>query len=195
MIEIINAAWIQPSVKRKISEVFVDGYSKELAFFSKSESRLVDAFEHMFIVDAFYVAMIDGEIVGITACTNDKMRPIDPKSQELISHLGYVKGSIAHFSFQRIFQKPGFVMGDRMGYIEFVATAKNHRGKGVATAMMNYLFRLPSFDEYVLEVADTNENAVKLYERLGFKEFKRIRVKWSKISGVNERIYMKREIR
>jgi ribosomal protein S18 acetylase RimI-like enzyme len=43
----------------------------------------------------------------------------------------------------------------------------------------------------VLEVADTNLNAVNLYTKLGFKEFKRVEEKHSKASGINYLVYMK----
>jgi ribosomal protein S18 acetylase RimI-like enzyme len=76
--------------------------------------------------------------------------------------------------FKREFQKPPIEIGDKIASVEFVATASKFRGKGVASAIMNYLFTFPQYNEYVLEVADTNTNAVKLYEKLGYKEFKRI---------------------
>lgn len=62
-----------------------------------------------------------------------------------------------------------------------------------ATAIINYIFNFPQYNEFVLEVADTNINAVKLYQKLDFKEFKRKKQKHSKISGVNYLLYMKKE--
>jgi ribosomal protein S18 acetylase RimI-like enzyme len=56
---------------------------------------------------------------------------------------------------------------------------------------MNHFFALPQYDEYILEVADTNTAAVKLYEKLGYKEFKRIKEKHSRISGINYLIYVR----
>lgn len=81
--------------------------------------------------------------------------------------------------------------GDKYASVEFVATSSKFRGKGVATAIMNDLFSLQEYEHYVLEVAGTNTSAVKLYEKLWLKEFKRIKQKFSKISGINYRVYMK----
>ncbi|SES03248.1 Acetyltransferase (GNAT) family protein [Gracilibacillus ureilyticus] len=83
--------------------------------------------------------------------------------------------------------------GDKFASIEFVATSSAFRGKGVATAIMSYLLTLHEYDYYILEVADTNTNAVKLYEKLGFMEFKRVKQKFSKKAGINYRVYMKYE--
>ncbi|WP_330218430.1 GNAT family N-acetyltransferase [Sporosarcina globispora] len=73
----------------------------------------------------------------------------------------------------------------------FVATSVNYRGKGVATELLKTIMDSTSYDEYVLEVADTNTSAFKLYEKLGFAEFMRIPRKHSKRSGVNNLVYMK----
>ncbi|MCL2738268.1 MAG: GNAT family N-acetyltransferase, partial [Bacteroidales bacterium] len=46
----------------------------------------------------------------------------------------------------------------------------NYRKKGIATSIMEYIFALNMYEKYILEVLDTNENAIKLYKKLGFKE-------------------------
>lgn len=191
MIEIRRASELGENTRKKISEIFVDGFGKELTFFSKDSKQLARALEHMFVLDVFYVAIIDGEIAGITACTNGRMTSTVSNKKELIKHLGFLKGTIASYIFKREFEKLPIEVGDRMASVEFVATASKYRGKGVATAIMNHIFTLPQYDEYVLEVADTNTNAVKLYEKLGYKEFRRIKPKHSKISGINYLVYMK----
>ena len=82
-----------------------------------------------------------------------------------------------------------FEMKPDMGYVEFVATSEELRGRGVASNLINYFIEFPEYKEYVLEVADTNKSAVSLYEKLDFKEFKRIEMKNKKQSGVNYLLY------
>ena len=53
-----------------------------------------------------------------------------------------------------------------------VAVAPEHRGRGIATMLLERLFELTSGDGrrgYTLEVRVSNRNAIRLYERLGFK--------------------------
>jgi [ribosomal protein S18]-alanine N-acetyltransferase len=53
-----------------------------------------------------------------------------------------------------------------------IAVAPEHRRRGIAAAMFERLFELTSGDGrrgYTLEVRISNEAAIKLYERLGFK--------------------------
>jgi [ribosomal protein S18]-alanine N-acetyltransferase len=53
-----------------------------------------------------------------------------------------------------------------------VAVAPDHRGRGIATAMLQRLFELTAGDGrrgYTLEVRVSNRSAISLYEKLGFK--------------------------
>ena len=53
-----------------------------------------------------------------------------------------------------------------------VATAPEHRGRGIATALLEHLFELTAADGrrgYTLEVRVSNEHAIRLYEKLGFR--------------------------
>ncbi|SES03237.1 hypothetical protein SAMN04487944_115130 [Gracilibacillus ureilyticus] len=75
-IEIKPAKDLGEISKKKISEIFVDAFGKDLIFFSKDKTKLVRAFQHMFNFDVFYCALIDGEIAGITACTDGKVHSV-----------------------------------------------------------------------------------------------------------------------
>ena len=53
-----------------------------------------------------------------------------------------------------------------------VAVDPDHRGRGIATMLLERLFELTSVDArrgYTLEVRVSNETAIGLYERLGFQ--------------------------
>ena len=53
-----------------------------------------------------------------------------------------------------------------------IAVAPEHRRRGVATMLLERLFELTSGDDrrgYTLEVRVSNDGAIRLYERLGFK--------------------------
>jgi len=53
-----------------------------------------------------------------------------------------------------------------------VAVAPQHRGRGIATMLLERLFELTADDAhrgYTLEVRVSNDTAIRLYERLGFE--------------------------
>lgn len=191
MIEVKSAKVLGEGARQKISEIFVDGFGEHLRYFSNDTQTLADALAHMFVLDVFYVAVSDGEIAGITACTDGTVSSIKHNWRVLTRHLRLVRGTAANFVFNQEFQKPPMETGEKIASVEFVATASKFRGQGVATAIMNTLFALPQYEEYILEVADTNTNAVRLYEKLGYREFKRVKASHSKHSGINFLVYMK----
>ena len=78
------------------------------------------------------------------------------------------------------------------GSIEFVATAVEHRGKGAAFGLIEHIMAITRYKQYILEVADNNTAAIRLYEKLGFKEFKRT-PSLHKRAGFDYFLYMKKE--
>jgi ribosomal protein S18 acetylase RimI-like enzyme len=178
-------------IRTKISEIFVDGFEDWFVTLSKNKELLVKAFSHMFVLDMYYVAIIDNEIAGITACTNGIIGAMDHNRKELIKHFGFIKGSIINMIFNKEFGKPAIETGEKSGSIEFVATLRKYHRQGIASGLINGIIKMTEYNEYILEVADTNYNALKLYEKLGFKEFKRIEHKYKKQSGINYLAYMK----
>ena len=47
------------------------------------------------------------------------------------------------------------------------------------------------YDEFLLDVMDNNSAALKTYEKLGFREYKREPFRGGKNKGIKERVYMK----
>ena len=193
MFKILIASKHSEDAKDKISKIFVDGFYQWLLYFSKDKDKLVKAFSHMFNQDIFYIALSDGQICGIAACSDGKAKSVHLEKRELKKHLGLVKGTIASIVLKREFEEKQypFPLEPHTGYIEFVATAPEYRGKGVASGIITGIFKNTPYTNYVLEVADTNHNAVNLYTKLGFKEFKRVPEKHSKRSGINYLVYMR----
>jgi ribosomal protein S18 acetylase RimI-like enzyme len=190
MIEVKSTLSFGENIRRRMSEIFVDGFGKHFTFFSQDKEVLIRAFEHMFVLDVFYVAILDGKIVGIGACTDGKAYSVEPKWRELLTHFGLIKGTIAYFVLKHEFHKPAMRSGPRVASVEFFATDSRYRGKGIASAIIKYFLNNPEYDEFILEVADTNIDAVSLYKKLGFVEFARKKEKHPEVSGINYLIYM-----
>ncbi len=192
-VQVKPASDIGESVRSKFGAIFADGFSQWLQYFSKDNEKLAPAFAHMFILDAFYVAIVDGGIAGFSACTNGKTPPVRLDSKELRRHLGFLRGSIAGVMLKNELEnhRYPFPIEPETGSIEVVATGKEYRGKGVASSIIRHIISATPYRSYVLEVADTNTPAVSLYNQLGFKEFLRVPHKHSKHSGINFMVYMK----
>ena len=193
--EIKQAANFNDNIREKISEIFVDAFKKDLRIFSKDSTKLAKALAHIFILEYFYVAIIDNEIAGMIACMDKEHFCIKHNKKILVKHLGIVKGLLANTLFKHYFNKyPKYPIeiDDKTASVEFVATSSKYVKRGVASTIMNHLFSLPAYKHYILEVADTNTNAVALYKKLGYKEVCRKEMKLGKkYSGINYLVYMK----
>lgn len=188
-IKVIPMREAERDVSREVANVFVDGYEKDLAFLSNNREKLMEAFQKMICPDVFFFATLEGEVVGILACSNNQKRGMTIDKTILRNVFGYVKGSIAYHFMKDEFNKK-LSYQDDTGYIECVATTSKTRGKGVSTSLMNYVLENENYHRYVLEVVDTNEIAYGLYKKLGFTEFERKKEKFSKVKGFKYRVYM-----
>lgn len=191
---IVKANKTDLDVRKQMAEVFAEGYAQWLVFFSKDKKVIAKAFAHMFVLDQFYVAIVNGEIAGFTACTDGKKLSVKLNKRELRKHLGFFKGSMAGIFLKKEFEAPYENFPPNTGSIEFVGTAPKFRGQGVASQIIRFIIENTPYDNYVIEeVADTNIPAMRLYEKLGFEEYKRKPVpeKIAKKIGVNNFLALK----
>jgi ribosomal protein S18 acetylase RimI-like enzyme len=193
----MQASELGEGAREKISEVFLDGFYGDLKVFSKDKARLARALAHMFRLEYFHAAVIDGEVAGFIALTDMRSRCVRPRPRELVRHLGLLRGLFAGFILPRVFGKdpkypPEAGAGAATGSVEFVVTSSKYRKKGVAAAILERLHGIPGFDSHVLEVKDTNAPAVALYEKMGYRETHRAKFRWAKRADFNYFVYMKR---
>ncbi|NLO42320.1 MAG: GNAT family N-acetyltransferase [Bacteroidales bacterium] len=188
MFEISRADKTEVDAREQISEIFAEGFTQWLGYFSKDENIIAKAFAHMFVLEQFYVAIDGNKIVGMIACTNGYNPSVKLDYAELQKNFGFFKGIIARLFLKKEFEGGIDNSSPQKASIEFVGTSTNYRGKGVATQILKYILDNTSFSEYVIdEVADTNIPAISLYKKLGFMEYKRKSVspKVAKKIGIN----------
>lgn len=161
-------------VRYQMSEIFADGFTQWLVYFSKDKNIIAKAFAHMFVLDQFYVAVINNKIAGMAACTDCRTASVKLSNKELRKHLGFLKGSIAGVVLKKEFESPFKTPPHDTGSIEFVGTATEFRGMGAASQLIRHIIRNTTYKTYfIAEVADTNTPAMNLYKKMGFKEHKR----------------------
>ena len=196
--EIKLAKEMHGNINEKISELFVEAFGKDLKIISKDANKIIRAFSHMFVLDYFYVGIIDNEIAGMMVCIdiNHCRDCFNQNKKILIKELGFVKGLLANMIIDKYinnYPRYPFNVEGKIGSIETVATNKNFRKKGIATKIMEYIFSLNMYEKYILEVEDTNESAYNLYKKLGYKEYYKVKSKNGKKNGINYLIYMVKE--
>lgn len=176
----------------QMGRIFADGFYDHLKPFSKDKDKLARATAHIFVLNKFYAAVEHDTIMAFIGCTDRKPPPLKLDKKILKRELGFVRGGIANWGLNKfsVNHKYPFELSPQTGSIEFVATAPEHRGKGVAFGLLSHVMETEPFDEYVLEVVDANASAIRLYEKLDFNEFTRTSA--PKGSGFNHFVYMKK---
>lgn len=191
---IVKADETDLDVRAQMSRIFAEGFTQWLVFFSKDKDVIANAFAHMFILDQFFVAIANGEIAGVTACTDGTKKSVRLDEKELRKHLGFFKGSMARLFLKKEFETPYENFPPNTGSVEFVGTAPEFRGQGVASQILQYIFENTTYNNYVIEeVADTNIPAMNLYKKMGFEEYKRKAVpqKVAEKIGINNFLALK----
>lgn len=137
--EVVRADKIGIDVRSQMAQIFADGFTQWLGYFSKDKNVIAKAFAHMFVLDQFYVAKIDNKIAGMVACTDCTTPSVRLNKKELRKYLGFVKGSIAGIVLKKEFESPFTNPPTDTGSIEYVGTASEFRGKGVASQIIKYI--------------------------------------------------------
>lgn len=173
------------------AHLFVEAYYKDLAMLSKNKQKLVRAIKPTFVKQQVFVALYGDRVVGMIACSSKRQYAHQANKKALVKEFGLIKGTI----FTEFLNNKPITLENHQGYIEDVATDPEFRGRGIASKLSEYMIKTMKYDELVLEVADTNTHAVKLYEKLGFEVFKTVRIKFFKRAlGLNEKLYMKKSL-
>lgn len=155
-IEIVATRELGEEYRRPITGVFADAFGPDFSRLTENTDQLTGTFEHMLVLDLFYVALVDGRPAGITAPTDGRQQCGTPDGGQLRKHLGLINGTIAHLLFRREFLRTIPEAGDATASLEFVGTASAYQGRGVATALLTHLLALPQYREYLLvDIADT----------------------------------------
>lgn len=178
--------------RRRVTEVYVRSFAEDFVAFSRDAGKLADAFEHMLLLERFYVALVDGEPAGLASLTEGDQTLFAPRWREIRRHLGLVRGLLGYLVIRRWFMRPSADARPGRAEIGFVATEPASQGRGVATAVLRHLLALPGYREYVLEdIKDTNAPALGLYAKLGFTVYKRRTVRFARRVGFTELVSMR----
>ena len=160
-----------------IAKTLAYSFAKTLSILTGDLERIVRIFEHGIATDCFYAAERNGEIIGVSACTDCKTgRALKATKIDCKKYLGFIRGTIAFkFICSGLMQELSWP--ETTGYIDIVGVLEKARGKGVAKEMLKTITQNnPQYDEFILETDSKNASAVKSYTDFGFVEFKREQV-------------------
>jgi ribosomal protein S18 acetylase RimI-like enzyme len=189
-IKIMRMTALNEEMRKDVARVLVLAFSHNLSFLSKDIEVLASAFFPWLDPETVYVALMGNKVVGLVGMSTNKNRVITVTKKECRKAFGFFKGSIGYYFLNKEFNKL-IEYDNNTVYIQCVATHPDYHHQGVAKKIFEYIFENHKY-HFILEVTDTNSKAISLYNKIGFKESKRIKEKHPRITGFNYRIYMER---
>ncbi|XOQ15525.1 MAG: hypothetical protein ACFWTY_16245 [Shouchella clausii] len=104
--EVVRADQMPHDARNQMADIFADGFSQWLDYFSNDKKIIANAFAHMFKMDQFYVAVSGLEIAAMAACTDCHTLSLQLDKKQLRKYLGLYKGVLAGIILKRAFEKP-----------------------------------------------------------------------------------------
>jgi ribosomal protein S18 acetylase RimI-like enzyme len=174
--------------------IFVDGLYNVLSALSKDKEVLKELFKESFQYDLVYACLHNGEAVGFVGIGNSSKRPASNMKIETFERLLGKNARMIYKFAAPPFSKPR-MDNENTVEIEFLATARHFRGKGVATQLIKYVCDNLDYEHCVLDVYSKNPTAIRLYEHLGFRQVG-IKSEWMlRLRGIGKTITMKLDIK
>ena len=152
-------------------DLFAEGFYFIFSPISKDKAKLRALFLASFDRDMAWVDLIDGRPVGFLSCGTNKRQPVNMRREDCLRVLGRVKGALVHRFAAPILAKP-HTRDPREGYLDYLTTDPAYRGRGIGTAMFRHVCETLPYERYTFEVLSKNENAIRLYTKLGMRQVK-----------------------
>lgn len=176
--------------RKQIADAIAVCYKEDFSVLAKDISKAASALLPGIQILRFYVAELDGKIIGIAACSDCSGRAVHVDGTAYRNSFGIIKGTMAILFMKNEFMHTLQYPIDT-GYIEFVGVLPDYQGRSVAKKLMTGIIQMSEYKNYILDVKDNNIPAIKCYEHIGFKEYQRIPERGGKVKGFKERVFMK----
>lgn len=194
--EFLKADQLNFDPRMQMADILVEAFYHHFVYFSKDKQKLANSFAPAFDLSAFYVAVENGQVASLTGVTDKKSPALNLDKKHLRKELGFIRGTLAYIMLNKMMvAKPyPFTVEKDTGVIDFVASSPNFRGRGITYQLMNHAMKTSGYKRYILEVVDNNTPAIRLYQKLGFKEFTTVPEKHPKQADFDYYSYMEKEV-
>lgn len=177
------------SDRKAIAKVNTRAFKNDWRILGENEDDIIMAIEEGININVYIVAEIDGRVVGfLSAVTgNDRAQYIVKKKFQKAA--GLFKGYMIAMMLTKEFEEP-LHLSDNHVYFDIIGIDPAYHHQGIATQLIRYEIEHSDYKMYSLKATNINENAIKCYTKNGFKEYKRVSVKYPKQMGFSEYVYM-----
>ena len=166
--DIVIQLGIPDPLRRRAATIYYDAFEKKLRPILGTREQTLAILEESLRSDYAFVALADGDLVGIAGFHEPNGQMVDIHFDPLRRHLGWIKALWAAVAGSLLTRnlKPHQLLMDG------ISVEARMRGKGVGTCLLDAVTdyaREHGFHTVALDVINTNPDARRLYERKGFQ--------------------------
>jgi ribosomal protein S18 acetylase RimI-like enzyme len=169
---------IPEELRHQAAVICCEGFLSQIEWLFGSKQKAIAVVEHSFDGELGLTAQVQGQLVGFVGLRYENRPFLQFDRSHCIRELGLLRGLLAFWVFNNI--SPTKPLADEL-YIAVLVVDASIRGKGIGSSLMQAAFEVAQQNQchsVVLDVANTNPNARRLYERLGFKLVRTIEFKY-----------------
>jgi ribosomal protein S18 acetylase RimI-like enzyme len=169
---------IPEELRHQAAIVCYEGFRSQIEWLFGSQEKAIILLEHSFDLELGVTAQIQGQLVGLVGLKYANRPCLQFERSRCIQELGLLRGLLVFLIFNNLSVHK--ILSDET-YIAVLVVDPSVRGKGIGTLLMNAAFEIAQQNQcaaVVLDVANTNANARRLYDRLGFKPVRVIEFKY-----------------
>ena len=155
------------SYRREAAVIYYKAFAQKMEPFIGSQEQGVPILERCFDTGMAIVALDHDRLVGLAELMYERRGFFDPQLSKFVREFGRVGGLARMIALRLFFSHPS----DGELCLDDLAVDASMRGKGIGTRLIHAVFDFAWEREMRavrLDVVDTNPDARRLYERLGF---------------------------
>lgn len=175
--------------RKAIAKINARAFKNEWRILGENEEDIIAAIEEGINIDVYTVAEIEGRVVGFLSAVTGNARAqyiIKKKFQKVA---GFFKGYMIAMMINKEFEEP-LHLADNHVYFDIIGVDPAYHHKGIGTELIRYTIEHSDYEIFSLKATNINENAICCYTKIGFKEYKRVSVKYPKQMGFSEYVYL-----
>ena len=166
---------IPEELRHQAAIICYEGFRSQIERLIGSQQKGIALLEHSLDTELGLTAQIQGKLVGFVGLQYENRPFFQSERSHCIREFGLLRGLLIFLLFNN--PSPTKILPDEM-LIAVIVVDASMRGKGVGTLLMQAAFEVAQQNQcraVVLDVIDTNPDARRLYERLGFKPVRTIK--------------------
>ena len=115
-----------------------------------------------------FIALYKEQLVGVLTYSTRKHASFEVSLKDVRKMTGWSKFLRFYYKVMR----DAVVVNDNQIYLNSLVIHPSFRRQGIATQLIEYILDEIKVSEYLLDVMKTNQEALALYKKLGFKVIK-----------------------